>query len=86
MGGSYCCARKVRGYDEYEGNKVAWNQVKLTDFLQRAEDLERLYGEIHPLKTLKQKNIMKFCTSWVDIIYKNINFVTAMFTYGTLTQ
>ncbi|KNA22424.1 hypothetical protein SOVF_034160 [Spinacia oleracea] len=75
-----------RGFDEYEGIEVAWNQVKLTDFLQRPEDLERLYSEIHLLKTLKHKNIMKFCTSWVDITNRNINFVTEMFTSGTLRQ
>ncbi|XP_021776519.1 probable serine/threonine-protein kinase WNK9 [Chenopodium quinoa] len=75
-----------KGFDEYNGTEVAWNQVKLTDFLQRPEDLERLYSEIHLLKTLKHKNIMKFYTSWVDINNRNINFVTEMFTSGTLRQ
>ncbi|PKA49867.1 Serine/threonine-protein kinase WNK2 [Apostasia shenzhenica] len=70
-----------RAFDEYEGIEVAWNQVKLNDFLQSPEDLERLYCEIHLLKTLKHKNIMKLYTSWVDI-----NFVTEMFTSGTLRQ
>ncbi|KAL2496866.1 Serine/threonine-protein kinase WNK1 [Forsythia ovata] len=71
---------------EYEGIEVAWNQVKLYDFLQSPEDLERLYCEIHLLKTLKHKNIMKFYTSWVDTANRNINFVTEMFTSGTLRQ
>ncbi|KAH6838039.1 with no lysine kinase 1 [Perilla frutescens var. hirtella] len=75
-----------RGFDEYEGIEVAWNQVKLYDFLQSPEDLERLYCEIHLLKTLKHQNIMKFCTSWVDTANRNINFVTEMFTSGTLRQ
>ncbi|CAN1245406.1 Serine/threonine-protein kinase WNK1 [Linum grandiflorum] len=75
-----------RAFDEYEGIEVAWNQVKLYDFLQSPEDLERLYCEIHLLKTLKHKNIMKFYTSWVDIANRNINFVTEMFTSGTLRQ
>lgn len=75
-----------RGFDEYEGIEIAWNQVRLTDFLQRPEDLERLYSEIHLLKTLKHKNIMKFYTSWVDTGKRNINFVTEMFTSGTLRQ
>ncbi|XP_022872490.1 probable serine/threonine-protein kinase WNK9 isoform X2 [Olea europaea var. sylvestris] len=30
-----------RAFDEYEGIEVAWNQVKLYDFLQSPEDLER---------------------------------------------
>ncbi|KAG8373064.1 hypothetical protein BUALT_Bualt12G0131900 [Buddleja alternifolia] len=75
-----------RGFDEYEGIEVAWNQVKLNDFLQSPDDLERLYCEIHLLKTLKHRNIMKFCTSWVDTSNRNINFVTEMFTSGTLRQ
>ncbi|KAK6929965.1 Protein kinase domain [Dillenia turbinata] len=75
-----------RAFDEYEGIEVAWNQVKLHDFLQSPEDLERLYCEIHLLKTLKHRNIMKFYTSWVDTANRNINFVTEMFTSGTLRQ
>ncbi|XP_022633509.1 probable serine/threonine-protein kinase WNK9 isoform X1 [Vigna radiata var. radiata] len=75
-----------RAFDEYEGIEVAWNQVKLYDFLQNPEDLERLYSEIHLLKTLKHKNIMKFYTSWVDTANRQINFVTEMFTSGTLRQ
>ncbi|KAK7258726.1 hypothetical protein RIF29_24308 [Crotalaria pallida] len=75
-----------RAFDEYQGIEVAWNQVKLYDFLQSPEDLERLYCEIHLLKTLKHRNIMKFYTSWVDTSNRNINFVTEMFTSGTLRQ
>ncbi|GAB2287404.1 Serine/threonine-protein kinase wnk1 [Dionaea muscipula] len=75
-----------RAFDEYQGIEVAWNQVKLSDFLQSPEDLDRLYCEIHLLKTLKHKNIMKFHTSWVDTSKRNINFVTEMFTSGTLRQ
>jgi WNK lysine deficient protein kinase len=29
---------------------------------------------------------MKFYTSWVDISGRNINFITEMFTSGTLRQ
>ncbi|XP_020587016.1 probable serine/threonine-protein kinase WNK9 isoform X2 [Phalaenopsis equestris] len=75
-----------RAFDEYEGIEVAWNQVKLHDFLQSPQDLERLYCEIHLLKTLKHKNIMKFYTSWVDRTKRNINFITELFTSGTLRQ
>ncbi|KAG2409789.1 Serine/threonine-protein kinase [Vigna angularis] len=51
--------KSYRAFDEYQGIEVAWNQVKLYDFLQSPEDLERLYCEIHLLKTLKHRNIMK---------------------------
>ncbi|KAJ0253827.1 serine/threonine-protein kinase WNK9 [Hirschfeldia incana] len=78
--------RPYRGFDEYEGIEVAWNQVKLYDFLQSPQELERLYNEIHLLKTLKHKSIMKFYTSWVDTDNRNINFITEMFTSGTLRQ
>lgn len=77
---------RYRAFDEYQGIEVAWNQVKLYDFLQSPEDLERLYCEVHLLKTLKHRSIMKFYTSWVDTANRNINFVTEMFTSGTLRQ
>ncbi|TXG64015.1 hypothetical protein EZV62_011009 [Acer yangbiense] len=75
-----------RAFDEFEGIQVAWNQVKHSDFLQNPEELERLYYEIHLLKTLKHNNIMKFYTSCVDTGNRNINFITEMFTSGTLKQ
>ncbi|WOL08070.1 putative serine/threonine-protein kinase WNK9 [Canna indica] len=75
-----------RAFDEYEGIEVAWNQVKLHDFLHSSEGLERLYCEIHLLKNLKHKNIMKFYTSWADTSKGHLNFVTEMFTSGTLRQ
>ncbi|XP_020694152.1 probable serine/threonine-protein kinase WNK1 isoform X1 [Dendrobium catenatum] len=75
-----------KGFDEYEGIEIAWNQVKLNRFLRSSQNLERLYCEIHLLKTLKHKNIMKFYTSWVDTSKRKINFVTEMFTSGTLRQ
>lgn len=75
-----------RAFDELEGIEVAWNQVKLSDLLRNSEDLERLYSEVHLLKTLKHKNIIKFYTSWVDTKNENINFITEIFTSGTLRQ
>ncbi|XP_022994588.1 probable serine/threonine-protein kinase WNK3 [Cucurbita maxima] len=75
-----------RAFDELEGIEVAWNQVKVTDLLRNSEDLERLYSEVHLLKTLKHKNIIKFYNSWVDTKNENINFITEIFTSGTLRQ
>lgn len=75
-----------RAFDEIEGIEVAWNQVKVNDALQSPEDLERLYSEVHLLKTLKHKNIIKFYSSWIDTKTRNINFITEMFTSGTLRQ
>ncbi|GLU21530.1 hypothetical protein SLE2022_376630 [Rubroshorea leprosula] len=75
-----------RAFDELEGIEVAWNQVKVSDLLRNSVDLERLYSEVHLLKTLKHKNIIKFYNSWVDANHENINFITEIFTSGTLRQ
>ncbi|CAJ1974941.1 unnamed protein product [Sphenostylis stenocarpa] len=75
-----------RAFDELEGIEVAWNQIKLTDLLRNSEDFERLYSEVHLLKTLKHKNIIKFYNSWIDSKTENINFITEIFTSGTLRQ
>ncbi|XP_044486800.1 probable serine/threonine-protein kinase WNK3 [Mangifera indica] len=75
-----------RAFDELEGIEVAWNQVKVADLLRNSEDLERLYSEVHLLKTLKHKNIIKFYNSWVDTKNESINFITEIFTSGTLRQ
>lgn len=69
-----------------EGIEVAWNQVKVADLLRNSEDLERLYSEVNLLKTLNHKNIITFYHSWVDTKNKNINFLTEIFTSGTLRQ
>ncbi|XP_048445481.1 probable serine/threonine-protein kinase WNK3 isoform X1 [Pyrus x bretschneideri] len=75
-----------RAFDELEGIEVAWNQVKVADLLRNSEDLERLYSEVHLLKTLKHKNIIKFYNWWVDAKHENINLITEIFTSGTLRQ
>ncbi|ESW10000.1 hypothetical protein PHAVU_009G173100 [Phaseolus vulgaris] len=75
-----------RAFDELEGIEVAWNQIKLADVLRNSEDFERLYSEVHLLKTLKHKNIIKFYNSWIDSKSENVNFITEIFTSGTLRQ
>lgn len=77
---------RYRAFDGLEGIEVAWNQVKLTDVLCRHEDLESLYSEVHLLKTLKHKSIIKLYCYWVDVQHVNINFITELFTSGTLRQ
>lgn len=65
---------------------MAWNQVKVSDLLRNSVDLERLYSEVHLLKTLKHKNIIKFYNSWIDTVNEHINFITEIFTSGNLRQ
>ncbi|PWA61352.1 serine/threonine-protein kinase [Artemisia annua] len=83
-----CCLFyiKYKAFDELEGIEVAWNQIKVSDVLRNPEELERLYSEVHLLKTLKHKNIIKFYNSWVDTSHEHINFITEIFTSGTLRQ
>ncbi|CAI5463470.1 unnamed protein product [Closterium sp. Yama58-4] len=75
-----------KAFDKAEGIEVAWNQVQVRDVFQSHEELERLYSEVHLLKTLRHKNIIKFYDSWVDARNKNVNFITEVFSSGTLRQ
>ncbi|MCO5547515.1 hypothetical protein L7F22_000965 [Adiantum nelumboides] len=74
-----------RAFDQEDGIEVAWNQVQ--DVLLRTqEDLDRLYSEVHLLSQLKHKNIIKLHHSWVDKKAHTVNFITEIFTSGTLRQ
>lgn len=75
-----------RAFDEVDGIEVAWNQVKIDDLLQNPDDLARLYSEVHLLKTVRHKNIIKFYNSWIDDKNKTVNIITEIFTSGTLRQ
>lgn len=77
---------RYRAFDELEGIEVAWNQIEVNERNRNSEDLERLYAEVHLLKTLKHKNIITFYNSWVDSENGNMNFITEIFTSGTLRQ
>lgn len=75
-----------KAFDEVDGIEVAWNQVQIDDVLQSPQDLERLYSEVHLLKSLKHDNIVKFYNSWIDDRNKTINIITELFTSGSLRQ
>ncbi|KAJ4711824.1 putative Kinase [Melia azedarach] len=75
-----------KGFDEVDGIEVAWNQVNIEDVMQSPDQLERLYSEVHLLKSLKHEHIMKFYNSWVDDNNKTINMITELFTSGSLRQ
>ncbi|XP_022893042.1 probable serine/threonine-protein kinase WNK10 isoform X3 [Olea europaea var. sylvestris] len=75
-----------KGFDEIDGIEVAWNQVSIDDVLQLPEHLERLYSEVHLLRTLKHENIIRSYASWVDDENKTINMITELFTSGSLRQ
>ncbi|KAI6670883.1 hypothetical protein NL676_005768 [Syzygium grande] len=73
-----------KAIDEVLGMEVAWSQVKLTASFRSPNELQRLLSEVHLLGTLNHDSIMKFHTSWVDIDGMAFNFITEMFTSGTL--
>ncbi|XP_040993778.1 probable serine/threonine-protein kinase WNK4 [Juglans microcarpa x Juglans regia] len=75
-----------KAIDEDLGIEVAWNQVKLNDVLRSPEDLQRLYSEVHLLSTLNHDSIIQFHTSWIDVDRKTFNFITEMFTSGSLRE
>jgi WNK lysine deficient protein kinase len=79
-------ARRYRAFDEHRGVEVAWNKVRLHDFLRGPGELERLYGEIHLLKSLRHRAVMRLHASWVDAPRRAVNFVAELFTSGTLRQ
>ncbi|KAG2448511.1 hypothetical protein HYH02_006402 [Chlamydomonas schloesseri] len=75
-----------RAFDEEEGIEVAWNQIKVNDLASSPAERERLWAEIRVLKQLKHKNIMTFFDSWLDNKNNTVNFITELFTSGTLRQ
>lgn len=75
-----------KAFDEVNGIEVAWNQVRIDEVLQSPDDLERLYSEMHLLKTLKNSNIVRFYNSWIDDKKKTVNIITELFTSGSLRQ
>ncbi|KAG2444928.1 hypothetical protein HXX76_001664 [Chlamydomonas incerta] len=75
-----------RAFDEEEGIEVAWNQIKVNDLASSPAERERLWAEIRVLKQLKHKNIMTFYDSWLDNKNNTVNFITELFTSGTLRQ
>ncbi|AQK73480.1 WNK6 [Zea mays] len=73
-----------KAFDEVEGIEVAWNQINIDEVMQCPDNLDRLYTEVHLLKSLKHENVMKFYYSWIDDQSKKINVITELFTSGSL--
>ncbi|KAL2337607.1 hypothetical protein Fmac_012053 [Flemingia macrophylla] len=75
-----------RAFDEVLGIEVAWNQVNLGDVFHSPELLPRLYSEVHLLKNLEHHSIITFHDSWIDVNCRTFNFITELFTSGTLRE
>lgn len=52
--------------------------------LRSPEDLEKLYSEVHLLRSLNNENIIKLYNSWVDDKKKTVNMITELLTSGSL--
>ncbi|CAL1398590.1 unnamed protein product [Linum trigynum] len=75
-----------KAFDEVDGIEVAWNRVKIDDVMRSEEDLQKLYSEVHLLRSLKHESIISLYDSWVDEKKKTINMITELFTSGNLRQ
>lgn len=75
-----------RAFDEVNGIEVAWGQVQIDEVLQSPDDLDRLYSEMHLLKSLRHNNIVRFYNSWIDDKRRTVNMITELFTSGSLKQ
>ncbi|KAK3154883.1 hypothetical protein QOZ80_2BG0196200 [Eleusine coracana subsp. coracana] len=58
--------------------------MNIDEVMQCPDNLDRLYTEVHLLKSLKHGNVMKFYYSWIDDHNKTINVITELFTSGSL--
>ena len=58
----------------------------MVELVNSKEERDRLFAEIRVLKQLKHKNIMSFHDSWLDQKTMCVNFITELFTSGTLRQ
>ena len=65
---------------------MAWNQIRVNKIVKSEEEKQRLFQEVSLLKDLSHKSIIKFYASWIDEDTHDVNFITEMFTSGTLRQ
>ncbi|KAL5555699.1 hypothetical protein UlMin_037935 [Ulmus minor] len=75
-----------RAFDEVKGIEVAWNQIQIDEVLHSPDDLERLHSEVHLLRSLKHRHIIRLYNSWIDDKNKTVNIITELFTSGNLRQ
>ncbi|KMZ60895.1 putative Kinase [Zostera marina] len=75
-----------RAFDEVNGIEVAWNQARVCNVLRSPLALEHLYSEVNLLSILKHDSIMQFHSTWTDPVKGTFNFITEMFTSGSLRE
>lgn len=75
-----------KAFNESEGLDVAWNQVRVNEILTTEEQKERLLKEIDMLQKMNHSNVIALYESWVDEENMTVNFITELFTAGSLRQ
>lgn len=73
-----------KAFDQFEGVEVAWNRIRIDNVLQSPDEYKKLYSEVHLLKSLKHRNIIKLYDYWIDVKKKTLNMITELFTSGNL--
>ncbi|KAJ0973634.1 hypothetical protein J5N97_015599 [Dioscorea zingiberensis] len=85
--GAGAVKRVYRGFDQEDGIEVAWNQVRLRGFRGNEEMLNRLFSEIHLLRSLRHSNIITLYKVWSsEDNGGTINFITEVCTSGNLRE
>ena len=82
--GRGACKRVYRAFDLKKGIEGAWNKAELGHVDGDAR--ERIFAEIKVLQSLKHRNIIQCMAWWHDPATHTINFITELFTSGTLRQ
>ncbi|OAY34986.1 probable serine/threonine-protein kinase WNK11 [Manihot esculenta] len=82
--GAGAVKKVYRAFDQEEGIEVAWNQVRLRNFMEDPILINRLQSEVKLLRSLKNKYIIVCYSVWLDEDKGKLNFITEVCTSGNL--
>ncbi|KAL3573003.1 hypothetical protein D5086_026907 [Populus alba] len=82
--GAGAVKKVYRAFDQHEGIEVAWNKVRLRNFIEDPVLINRLHSEVQLLRTLKNKYIIVCYSVWLDEEDSSLNFITEVCTSGNL--
>ncbi|CAN1347922.1 Probable serine/threonine-protein kinase WNK11 [Linum perenne] len=82
--GAGAVKKVYRAFDQEEGIEVAWNQVRLRNFIEDPVLINRLHSEVKLLRALKNQYIIVCYSVWLDEEHTNLNFITEICTSGNL--
>lgn len=84
--GTGAVKKVYRGFDQEEGIEVAWNQVRLSCFMEDTRVIDRLFSEVRLLRSLRHENIITLYHVWLDAENGTLNFITEICTSGNLRE